>query len=187
VICALVANRLSAPSPLYDVAGWASSAALAELFEIPAMLLNDDRLGRALEALAAARAGGADLSRLHLDLTAVRFAGAYEHSAMVEKGWAADRSIGRQVKTLQASTVDGVPVYYRPRKLIRLTSGVHRWGRFSGLSVDPLSTRRRNARDALCAIMATPPATRRGHLIDRVGKAEQTTRDGCHRPLFLSK
>jgi hypothetical protein len=129
VICALVANRLCAPSPLYDVAGWASSAALAELFDIPAMLLNDDRLGRALEALApvaeqvrgelaltAARTGGADLSRLHLDLTAVRFAGAYEHSAMVQKGWAADRSIGRQVKTLQASTVDGITVYYRPHK-----------------------------------------------------------------------
>lgn len=129
VIAALVANRLTAPSPLYDVAGWASSAALAELFDIPAMLLNDDRLGRALEALApvaeqvrgelalaAARTGGADLSRLHLDLTAVRFAGAYEHSAMVQKGWAADRSIGRQLRTLQASTVDGVPVYYRPHK-----------------------------------------------------------------------
>ena len=129
VVSALVANRLTAPSPLYDVAGWASSAALAELFDIPAMLLNDDRLGRALEslapvaeqvrgelALAAARTGGADLSRLHLDLTAVRFAGAYEHSALVEKGWAADRSIGRQVRTLQATTVDGVPVYYRPHK-----------------------------------------------------------------------
>jgi hypothetical protein len=129
VISALVANRLSAPSPLYDVAGWASSAALAELFDIPAMLLNDDRLGRALQALAplaepvrgelalaAARTGGADLSRLHLDLTAVRFAGAYEGSAMVQKGWAADRSIGRQVRTLQASTVDGIPVYYRPHK-----------------------------------------------------------------------
>ena len=129
VVSALVANRLSAPSPLYDVAGWASSAALAELFDIPAMLLNDDRLGRALEALApvaeqvrgelaltAARTGAADLSRLHLDLTAVRFAGAYDDSALVEKGWAADRSFGRQVRTLQASTVDGVAVYYRPHK-----------------------------------------------------------------------
>ncbi|MDQ3273864.1 MAG: DUF4277 domain-containing protein [Actinomycetota bacterium] len=46
VITALVANRLAAPSPLYDVAGWASSAAVAELFAIPAGLLNDDRLGR---------------------------------------------------------------------------------------------------------------------------------------------
>jgi hypothetical protein len=54
VIAVLVANRLSAPSPLYDIAGWASSAAMAELFNIPAGLLNDDRLGRALEAFTAA-------------------------------------------------------------------------------------------------------------------------------------
>jgi len=52
VITALVANRLCGPAPLYDVAGWASSAAVAELFGVPAGLLNDDRLGRALEALA---------------------------------------------------------------------------------------------------------------------------------------
>ena len=45
---------------------------------------------------------------------AVVIAGAYADSALVEKGWAADRSIARQVKTLQASTPDGVAVYYRP-------------------------------------------------------------------------
>ena len=127
VIAALVANRLCAPAPLYDVAGWASSAAMAELFGVPAGLLNDDRLGRALQALApvaeqirgelalaAATRCGADLSRLHLDMTAVRFTGGYDGSALVEKGWAADRSIARQVKTLQASTRTGVVVYYRP-------------------------------------------------------------------------
>ena len=121
VIAALVANRLCAPAPLYDVAGWASSAAMAELFGVPAGLLNDDRLGRALQALApvaeqirgelalaAATRCGADLSRLHLDMTAVRFTGGYDGSALVEKGWAADRSIARQVKTLQASTRTGV-------------------------------------------------------------------------------
>src|SRR5659263_535927 len=47
VIAALVANRLSAPAPLYDVAGWAGQAAIAELLNVPASLLNDDRLGRA--------------------------------------------------------------------------------------------------------------------------------------------
>ena len=127
VITALVANRLCGPAPLYDVAGWASSAAMAELFSIPAGLLNDDRLGRALDALApvtervrgelalaAASACRVDLSRLHLDLTAVRFTGAYADSALVQKGWAADRTITRQVKTLQAATPDGVAVYYRP-------------------------------------------------------------------------
>jgi hypothetical protein len=126
VITALVANRLCGPAPLYDVAGWASSAAVAELFGVPAGLLNDDRLGRALEALApvaervrgelalaAASRCGADLSRLHLDMTAVRFTGGYTGSALVEKGWAADRTIARQVKTLQASTRAGVAVYYR--------------------------------------------------------------------------
>jgi hypothetical protein len=127
VIAALVANRLCAPAPLYDVAGWASSAAIAELFSVPAGLLNDDRLGRALEALApaaervrgelalsAASRCGVDLSRLHLDMTAVRFTGGYEGSALVAKGWAADRTIARQVKTLQASTPAGVAVYFRP-------------------------------------------------------------------------
>ena len=84
----LAASRLCS-SPLYDIAGWASSAAVGELPGVPAMLLNDDRLGRALEALApvADKARGelmlaalgefpaiADASRLHLDLTAVRFA-----------------------------------------------------------------------------------------------------------------
>ena len=131
VIAVLAASRLCSPSPLYDIAGWASSAAVAELLGVPAMLLNDDRLGRALEALApvAEKARGelmlaviggfpavADASRLHLDLTAVRFAGAYEDSALVAKGWAADRSIGRQVKTLQAATPSGVSVYFRPHK-----------------------------------------------------------------------
>jgi len=130
VIAALVANRLSAPSPLYDVAGWASSAAVAELFDIPAALLNDDRLGRALEALAPVaedvrgrlclaaveRFGVVDATRLHLDLTTVRFAGAHEGSSLVAKGWGSDRTVAHQVRTLQASTPEGVAVYFRPHK-----------------------------------------------------------------------
>ncbi|MDA8379867.1 MAG: IS1634 family transposase [Actinomycetota bacterium] len=129
VIAALVANRLCAPSPLYDVAGWASSAAVAELLQVPAGLLNDDRLGRALDAFAPIAEdvrGGlllrtlerfeVDATRLHLDLTAVRFTGAHEGSALVKKGWAADRTIARQVKTLQASTRAGVALYFRPHQ-----------------------------------------------------------------------
>ena len=52
VVAALVASRLCSPSPLYDVAGWASGAAVHELLGSPAALLNDDRLGRALETYA---------------------------------------------------------------------------------------------------------------------------------------
>jgi len=128
ITAVLAANRLCSPAPLYDIAGWASSAAVAELLGIPAALLNDDRLGRSLEALApaaedvrsrlllAAVRGFAvtDASRLHLDLTAVRFTGSYAGSALVEKGWSADRTIARQVKTLQATVPAGVPVYFRP-------------------------------------------------------------------------
>src|SRR6266540_3073501 len=129
MIAALVANRLSGPAPLYDVAGWAGAYAVAELLGVPAGLLNDDRLGRALDALAPvvedvrARTLLATLerfeveaSRLHLDLTAVRFAGAYLDSALVAKGWAADRTVGRQVRALFATTAQGVTLYARPQK-----------------------------------------------------------------------
>src|SRR5487761_1450653 len=130
IACVLAASRLCSPSPLYDIAGWASSAAVPELLGTPAALLNDDRLGRSLESLAGVAGnvrgqlmlravrefGVADASRLHLDLTAVRFTGHYPGSDLVEKGWAADRTIGRQVKTLQASVPAGVTLYFRPHK-----------------------------------------------------------------------
>ena len=129
VIAALVANRLASPAPLYDVSGWASSAAFAELFSLPAGLLNDDRLGRALDALAPVAEDvrarlllstverfDVDATRLHLDLTTVRFAGAYTDSDLVAKGWGADRRVARQVRTLQASTPKGVALYFRPHK-----------------------------------------------------------------------
>jgi len=127
VVVALVASRLCSPSPLYDIAGWASGAAVRELLGIPPQLLNDDRLGRALESFAvyaesvrgllAARAierFGTDAGRLHVDLTTVRVAGAYEDSALVAKGWGSDRRVARQVRTLQAASGDGVSLYLRP-------------------------------------------------------------------------
>jgi Domain of unknown function (DUF4277)/Transposase DDE domain len=127
VCAALICSRLCSPSPLYDVAGWASGTVLAELVGIPPALLNDDRLGRALEALAvyaeplrgalAARAierFGIETGRLHVDLTTLRVAGAYEHSALVAKGWGPDRRVARQVRALQATSACGVSLYVRP-------------------------------------------------------------------------
>jgi Domain of unknown function (DUF4277)/Transposase DDE domain len=126
-VAALICSRLCSPSPLYDIAGWASGAALQELLGIPAVLLNDDRLGRALEILAvyaetlrgtlAARAierFGVDAGRLHVDLTALRVCGAYETSALVANGWAQGEGVGRQVRALAAATADGVSLYVRP-------------------------------------------------------------------------
>src|SRR6202042_945616 len=88
VVCALVASRLCSPSPLYDVAGWASGAAVHELLGIPPALLNDDRLGRALETFAvyaeslrskvaagAIERFGVSAGRLHVDLTTVGVSG----------------------------------------------------------------------------------------------------------------
>jgi Domain of unknown function (DUF4277)/Transposase DDE domain len=127
VVCALLASRLCSPSPLYDVAGWASTAAVQELLGVPPSLLNDDRLGRALESFAvyaehvrgllAARAierFGVDAARLHVDLTTVRVAGAYEDSALVAKGWGQGQGVARQVRALQAASADGVSLYLRP-------------------------------------------------------------------------
>jgi hypothetical protein len=127
VVCALIASRLCSPSPLYDVAGWASGAAVHELLGIPPALLNDDRLGRALETFAvysehlrcavAARAierFGVSAGRLHVDLSTVRVTGAYEDSALIAKGWGSDRRVARQVRTLQACTADGTVLYSRP-------------------------------------------------------------------------
>src|SRR6266508_1168938 len=113
VIAALVANRLSGPAPLYDVAGWAGAYAVAELLGVPAGLLNDDRLGRALDALAPVVE---DVRARTLLATLVRFAGAYLDSALVAKGWAADRTVGRQVRALFATTAQGVTLYARPQK-----------------------------------------------------------------------
>jgi transposase len=144
VVSALIANRLAAPSPLYDIAGWASSAAIHELFGIPAMLLNDDRLGRALEAfapraeqirsdvaMAAIDRFGVDAGRLHLDLTSLRVTGAYENSSLVAKGWDHQRQTVRQVKVLQATNPLGVPLYSRPQpgnqaELTAIAAGLQR-------------------------------------------------------------
>ncbi len=127
VVCALIASRLCSPSPLYDVAGWASGAAVHELLGIPPTLLNDDRLGRALEtfavyaedlrsrvAVGAIERFGISAGRLHVDLTTVGVSGAYEHSALIAKGWASDRRVARQVPTFKACTPDGTVLYSRP-------------------------------------------------------------------------
>jgi hypothetical protein len=63
---------------------------------------------RAIERL------GIDAGRLHVDLTAMRVAGAYERSALVANGWAQGQGVERQVRALQASSADGVSLYVRP-------------------------------------------------------------------------
>jgi hypothetical protein len=52
VIEALIANRLTYPQAMVGVADWAQDWAVAEVYGLAPDALNDDRLGRALDALA---------------------------------------------------------------------------------------------------------------------------------------
>jgi transposase len=131
VVAALVANRLTAPRPLYDVAGWANSYATNDWLATPGALLNDDRLGRALDAiaphvdeiasavaLAAVGAFGIDAARLHWDFTSIAFCGAYEQQdsvgAKIGYGHSSDRmSHRRQLKIAHATTGSGVALFGR--------------------------------------------------------------------------
>lgn len=91
VIAALVANRLSSPRPLRRIEDWAQEWAVPEVFGIPADALNDDRLGRALDAIfphldhlkgdvtwSAIQAFGIDAAVFHWDFTSLSFFGAYD-------------------------------------------------------------------------------------------------------------
>jgi hypothetical protein len=52
VIQVLVANRLTSPTPLRRVQDWAAAWAVPEVFGIAFQALHDDRIGRALDAIA---------------------------------------------------------------------------------------------------------------------------------------
>jgi transposase len=132
VICALVANRLTSPTPLWRVEDWARAWAVEETLGISPDALNDDRIGRALDAIApkleqlvgsvgarAIAAFGLEVARLHWDMTSISVYGAYEEP---EDGFIAPR-FGhpkdrrpdlKQVQTgLAVSGDGGVPVFHR--------------------------------------------------------------------------
>jgi uncharacterized protein DUF4277 len=101
VIEALVANRLTSPTPLVHVEDWAAQWAVPEVFGVEAAALNDDRIGRALDAIApkldgivgsvgaaAIAAFGVDVARLHWDMTSISLYGAYED---IEEGFVEPR------------------------------------------------------------------------------------------------
>jgi transposase len=87
---AMICNRLTSPAPLVHVGDWARTWAAEEVLGIPALALNDDKLGRSLDAIAprleeitgaiAVRAIGAfgiDISQLHWDMSSFSLHGAY--------------------------------------------------------------------------------------------------------------
>ena len=93
VLSLLLAARLCQPTALVNVPTWAEGAGADLLWDIPAESLNDDRLGRALDAfftrrhsiLASVAAEALRLAELspqclHFDTTHLIFCGAYEGS-----------------------------------------------------------------------------------------------------------
>ena len=132
VIEALVANRLTSPTPLVHVEDWARTWAVEEVLGLAPEVLNDDRVGRALDAVAPELDGiigsvglsaivnfGIDVSRLHWDMTSISLFGAYEgpEEGFVEPryGHPKDRRPDlTQVQTGIAVAGDGgVPVFHR--------------------------------------------------------------------------
>lgn len=132
VIETLVANRLTSPAPLVRVTDWAGEHAVEEVFGINPALLNDDRIGRALDAIApeldhivgsvgaqAISVFGVDTSRLHWDMTSISLYGAYDqvdadHPAP-KFGHPKDRRPDlKQIQAGIAATGDGgIPVFHR--------------------------------------------------------------------------
>lgn len=93
VLRVLLAARLCQPTALVNVAGWAEKSGADIFANIPAAKLNDDRLGRALDAFfdqrhsvlgsitaQALQLTGLSLERLHFDPTEVVLYGAYASS-----------------------------------------------------------------------------------------------------------
>jgi transposase len=90
VALAIITNRLTQPKAMYQLLTWAHQWGVREVFGIDPAQLNDDRLGRCLDALApqidrlqgavvvaAVREFDLDLSQLHWDLTSAVLQGEY--------------------------------------------------------------------------------------------------------------
>lgn len=124
VVLALVANRLTHPRPLSSFEEWGDEFAVAETLGIASCKLNDDRLGRALDALAerllevlnlvarrAVERFGISIAELHWDLTHLAFTGSYDSQEegypQVRKGRTPERTIVRQVRTGLLVSEDG--------------------------------------------------------------------------------
>jgi hypothetical protein len=132
VIEALVANRLTSPEPLVRVQDWAAGCAVEQVFGVGAGQLNDDRVGRALDAIApqldsvvgsvgarAIEVFGIDVSRIHWDMTSFSVYGEYEQVdqeyAVPKFGHPKDRRPDlKQVQAGIAVAADGaVPLFGR--------------------------------------------------------------------------
>ncbi len=132
VIEALVANRLTSPTPLVHVEDWARAWAVEEVFDLTPEVLNDDRIGRALDAVAPELAGivgsigaraiagfGVEVARIHWDMTSISLYGAYRSpdSDYIEPRFGHPKDRRPDLLQVQAglavSADGGIPVWHR--------------------------------------------------------------------------
>jgi transposase len=133
VIEALIANRLTSPAPMIHVGAWARQFAVEHALGLAPDVLNDDRIARALDALApvldevtgsvaaaAIAAYGVDVSQLHWDMTSVSLYGHYPACdadfPRPRFGHPKDRRPDlKQIQAGIATAADGaVPVFWQP-------------------------------------------------------------------------
>jgi hypothetical protein len=112
---------------------WAAAMAVEEAYGIAPELLSDDRIGRALDAVApqldaivggvraaAVTEFGIDVSRLHWDLTSISLYGAYPEADLEYPAprWGHPRDRRPDLKQIQAGLAvsgdGGIPLFYRP-------------------------------------------------------------------------
>src|SRR5712664_476993 len=130
----VVQCRLTDPRALYDMPGWAAQYEIAALYPDvdEANQLNDDRVGRLLDALyerramlwgeviaRAARAYAIDLSRLHADTMPIKFAGLFADQPVddtvprLEPGYNPAGEWVQQLKLFALTAGDGgLPVWF---------------------------------------------------------------------------
>ncbi len=132
VIEALVASRLTSPAPLVHVEDWARARAVEEILSVRPEFLNDDRIGRAPDAVAPELDGivgsvgaraiaefGVEVSRIHWDMTSTSLFGAYaspDHDCIEPRfGHPKDRRPDLlQVQAGLAVSADGgIPLWHR--------------------------------------------------------------------------
>jgi transposase len=110
--------------PLYKLQEWAQKHHVHCLYDCEAAALNDDRVGRALEAISQ-QIGAIETSlvtraleryhvpvdAIHWDLTNVTFTGAYEHSEVVRPGYGNGRVHDKQLNvSLHTTGEGGIPL-----------------------------------------------------------------------------
>jgi transposase len=129
---ALVANRLTSPTPFVHVEDWARTWAVEEVFDLTPEVLNDDRIARALDAVApepsgivgsigatAIAASGVEVARIHWDMTSISLYGAYgsPDSDDIEPRFGHPKDRRPDLLQVQAglavSADGGIPIWHR--------------------------------------------------------------------------